>query len=103
MLVVLGNSLSKTLRRHFRAQASDKGAAAMRYLPASLGAFSSSEVFAELFYSRKKPLPDFEGHKNLIAGQPVVIIQSTATPSAAHSLQLLFAVRTLKRYGAGRI
>ncbi len=94
MLVLLGNSLAPTLRDYFKARArNDQGVA---LLPASIGKFVSSEAFSEI----KTPAADLKG-------QPVTIMQSLAAVGdhTANDLamELLLAVRTLKRNGAGPV
>ncbi len=96
MLVLLGNSLSSTLRQYFNDLAAQPGSS-IELLPASLGLFRSTEPFSELFYN----IPGgFDAHKTKIQGQHVTILQSTTAPVSENCMQLLLAIDTLKRYGA---
>lgn len=94
MLVLLGNSLAPSLRSYFQARIQTDSS--LKILPASIGKFASSEAFCEI-----KATPED------IQNQPVTIIQSLGAvgdhTSNDFAIQLLQAVRTLKRNGAGPI
>lgn len=94
MLVLLGNGLAPTLRDYFEARVRNDDSVAL--LPASIGKFVSTEGFSEI-----KAMPaDLEG-------QPVTVLQSLAAvgdhTANDFAMELLLAVRTLKRNGAGPV
>jgi ribose-phosphate pyrophosphokinase len=94
MLVLLGNSLTPTLRDYFTSRVTDEKN--LKLLPASLGKFVSSEAFAEPQISPED-----------LKGQPVTIMQSLGavgdhTPQD-FLWQTLMTIRKLKEKGAGPI
>lgn len=93
MYLLQGNATAPSMREHFNQ--SIKMDCVLCNLPASIGKFASGEAFSELKLLQK------------LNGAPVIVQQSLASVGD-HSpndfaMELLFAIRTLKRNGAGPI
>lgn len=106
MFVLLGNDLTPSFRSEFQDWANENTWANLAILPAKLGVYLRGEPNIQLFSDTAKPhFSPEEVTQNLavLKDQPVAIVQSTGPPVSEHIMQLLLAIRTLKRYGAGPI
>jgi ribose-phosphate pyrophosphokinase len=102
MLLLMGNSLSDSLRQHFTARAAVPGRGLIT-IPSTFDLFHSTEPGPELFSQNRKSLPDFADNQSRLAGRTVTILQSMTAPVAESAMNLLLGIRTLKRHRAGTV
>lgn len=98
MFYMFGPNVPKSLKTFFNRHAKGDG---LKELPASIATFPGGEPFCEIGHGLDEA--ELVKLRASINGQKVAFIQSQSDPVSLHSMQTLFAVSTLKRYGASDV